>query len=175
MDAVLRATAVYFFLLVVIRISGRRTLGEMTTFDLILVLIIAETTQQALLGEDLSLTNAFLLITTLVTIDIGISLVKRRSRAVDDRLIDGVPMIFVGRRPAASGAAAHEQDRRARCTIGRAPPRGAREHWNRSSMLSLRQMEQSASCRDGGRLPSRPEAGSRNGVVRSADRLKYVP
>ena len=43
------------------RVAGKRTLGEMTTFDLLLLLIISETTQQAMVGEDRSLTNAFLL------------------------------------------------------------------------------------------------------------------
>jgi uncharacterized membrane protein YcaP (DUF421 family) len=94
MDAVLRATAIYLFLLVVLRLSGRRTLGEMTTFDFVLVLIIAETTQQALLGEDFSVTNAFLLITTLVAIDIVISILKSRYRGVE-RIIDGLPMVIV--------------------------------------------------------------------------------
>ena len=42
--------------------SGQRTLGEMTAFDFVLLLIIAETTQQALLGNDYSISNAVLLI-----------------------------------------------------------------------------------------------------------------
>ena len=41
MDAVFRAAAIYLFLLVLFRISGRRTLSQMTTFDFILLLIIA--------------------------------------------------------------------------------------------------------------------------------------
>jgi uncharacterized membrane protein YcaP (DUF421 family) len=47
MDSVLRGVAVYFILLVILRVSGRRTLAQMTTFDFVLLLIIAETTQQA--------------------------------------------------------------------------------------------------------------------------------
>lgn len=94
MDAILRGTTVYIILLIVIRISGRRTLGQTTTFDFILLLIIAETTQQALLGEDFSITNAALLILTLVGIDIAISLLKSHSATID-KIIDGVPMIIV--------------------------------------------------------------------------------
>jgi len=58
-------------LLIIFRISGKRSLGQVTSFDFVLLLIIAETTQQALLGDDYSVTNAFLLIGTLVGIDIG--------------------------------------------------------------------------------------------------------
>src|SRR5690606_12768697 len=91
MDAVLSALAIYVFLLVVLRIGGKRTLGQTTTFDFVLVLIIAETTQQALLGDDFSVTNALLLIATLVGLDIALSLLKRKWPKLD-RLIEGVPM-----------------------------------------------------------------------------------
>lgn len=94
MDAVLRATAVYIVLLLLFRISGRRSLSQLTTFDFVLLLIIGEATQQALLGEDFSLTNAVLVIVTLITFDIALSLVKQRSPSVE-KLIDGVPMILV--------------------------------------------------------------------------------
>lgn len=73
MDAIFRGATIYFLVLVVIRLSGRRTLAETTTFDFVLLLIIAETTQQALLGEDYSITNAALLVLTLAGIDILIS------------------------------------------------------------------------------------------------------
>ena len=54
MDSVLRSIAVYLFVLVVFRISGKRSLSQITTFDFILLLIISEATQQALLGNDFS-------------------------------------------------------------------------------------------------------------------------
>jgi uncharacterized membrane protein YcaP (DUF421 family) len=94
MDIVFRGLCVYLFLLIIIRLSARRTLGETTTFDFVLVLIIAETTQQALLGQDYSVTTAIVLITTLVGADIVLSLVKNRwPRA--ERLIDGLPLVIV--------------------------------------------------------------------------------
>ena len=48
METVLRGVAIYFFLLIVLRLAGRRSLGELTSFDFVLLLIVAETTQQAL-------------------------------------------------------------------------------------------------------------------------------
>ncbi len=94
MDSVLRAAAIYLVLLVLFKIAGRRSLAELTTFDLVLLMVIGEATQQALLGEDFSLTNAILVIVTLIAIDIGFSLVKQRSRWFA-RLLDGGPTIVV--------------------------------------------------------------------------------
>ena len=94
MDAVLRAIAVYLVLLLLFRVAGRRTLAEITTFDFVLLLIIGEATQQALLGEDFSVTNAVIVIATLLFIDVIFSLVKSRSKKME-KVLDGVPTIVV--------------------------------------------------------------------------------
>ncbi len=94
MHAVLRAAAIYAFVWLVFRLAGKRTLGQTTTFDFVLLLIIAETTQQALLGDDFSIVTAFVLITTLVGIDIVISLLKQQFPRVE-RTIDGQPTLIV--------------------------------------------------------------------------------
>ncbi|QXI24908.1 MULTISPECIES: DUF421 domain-containing protein [Pseudomonas] len=94
MDSVLRALAMYLALMVLFKIAGRRSLAELTTFDFVLLMIIGEATQQALLGDDFSLTNAILVIITLIAIDVGFSLLKQRSSWVS-RLIDGEPTIIV--------------------------------------------------------------------------------
>ncbi|MCP1475729.1 uncharacterized membrane protein YcaP (DUF421 family) [Pseudomonas sp. EB276 TE3739] len=94
MDSVLRALAMYLALMVLFKIAGRRSLAELTTFDFVLLMIIGEATQQALLGDDFSLTNAFLVIITLIAIDVGFSLLKQRSSWIS-RLIDGEPTIIV--------------------------------------------------------------------------------
>jgi uncharacterized membrane protein YcaP (DUF421 family) len=69
MEAVLRSMGVYLLLLLLFRMTGKRSLAQVTTFDLVLLLIIGEATQQALLGEDFSLTNAALVITTLLVLE----------------------------------------------------------------------------------------------------------
>jgi uncharacterized membrane protein YcaP (DUF421 family) len=94
MDSVLRGAAVYLALLVIFRISGKRSLAQITTFDFVLLLIIAETTQQALLGEDFSVTNALLSILTLVGIDIGLSLWSQRASWLD-KLLEETPVLVV--------------------------------------------------------------------------------
>ena len=87
MDSVLRALVVYVVLLLLFRIAGKRALAEITTFDFVLLLIIGESTQQALIGSDFSITNACMLIATLLGLEIGLSwlplLVPPLGRALD--------------------------------------------------------------------------------------------
>jgi uncharacterized membrane protein YcaP (DUF421 family) len=94
MDAVIRAAVVYVFLLVVLRLSGKRTLAQVTTFDFVLLLIISEATQQALVDSDNSMINAGILVTTLVGMNILMSLLKQRWKFIE-RLLEGVPLVVV--------------------------------------------------------------------------------
>jgi uncharacterized membrane protein YcaP (DUF421 family) len=94
MDTVIRGIAIYLFLMLVFRLTGKRSLGQVTTFDFVLLLIISETTQQALIGDNFSVTNAFLSILTLVVLDIGMSLLKQGVPTIDNWL-EGVPLVVV--------------------------------------------------------------------------------
>jgi uncharacterized membrane protein YcaP (DUF421 family) len=67
------------------------TLAQATNFDLVLLLIISETTQQAMVDSDHSITNAFLLIMTLVGTGIGSPLLKHRLPALE-KWLDGTPL-----------------------------------------------------------------------------------
>ncbi|MEV4607009.1 DUF421 domain-containing protein [Neorhizobium sp. LMR1-1-1.1] len=94
MESIIRGAAIYFILLIALRLSGRRTVAQMTPFDLVLLLIIAETTQQALLGDDFSIVNATLLIIVLFSLDIGLSYVKQWAPRLA-RVIDGTPTVLI--------------------------------------------------------------------------------
>jgi len=94
MDVIVRGLAVYLFLLILFRIAGRRTLGSITNFDFVLLLIISEATQNAMIGNDYSVTNGFLVILTLVGLDIALSYLKQRFPAME-RYLDGLPLILV--------------------------------------------------------------------------------
>jgi uncharacterized membrane protein YcaP (DUF421 family) len=91
---VLRAVAIYLILMVVFKIAGRRALLQMTSFDLILLLIISEATQQALLGDDFSVTGAMLTIVTLIVVDMLFGLIKKYLPGADD-FLDNTPVILV--------------------------------------------------------------------------------
>jgi uncharacterized membrane protein YcaP (DUF421 family) len=94
MESVIRGAIVYLFLLIVFRISGKRTLSEATTFDLVLLLIISETTQQAMVDGDHSMTNGAILILTLVGFDILLSLLKQWFPGLET-LMDGTAVILI--------------------------------------------------------------------------------
>ncbi len=94
MESVARGITIYFILLVALRLSGRRTVAQMTTFDFVLLLIIAETTQQALLGDDFSIVNAALLILTLFGVDIVLSYLKQWSPKIA-LVLDGTPTVLI--------------------------------------------------------------------------------
>lgn len=94
MESVIRAAAVYFILLVVFRLAGNRSIAQLTPFDFILFLIISEAIQEAMITNDYSMTNAFLIVITLVGLDIMMSLWKQRSERVE-KLLDGVPVLIM--------------------------------------------------------------------------------
>ncbi|HEX7043649.1 MAG TPA: YetF domain-containing protein [Burkholderiales bacterium] len=95
MESVLRGAAIYVFLLLIMRVSGKRSFAEITTFDFVLLLVIGETTQQALLAEDFSIVNAVVVVATLVVIDIGLSLWKQHSPRLA-ALIESRPLVLMG-------------------------------------------------------------------------------
>ena len=94
MDAVLRGLLVYSFLLLIFRISGKRTLAQNTNFDLVLLLIISETTQQAMVGQDDSIGTAAIAILSLVSLDMSISYLKN-AFPLFDRLLEGSAILLV--------------------------------------------------------------------------------
>ncbi|MEX2142726.1 MAG: YetF domain-containing protein [Pirellulales bacterium] len=94
MEIVLRAAAMYLFLLLIFRLSGKRTLSEADTFDFLMLLIISETTQQAMIRDDHSFTNAAILIVTLVSLTILLSFVKHWSRRASSAL-DDEPLVVL--------------------------------------------------------------------------------
>ena len=94
MDTVLRSVAVYLFVLVVFRISGKRSLSQITTFDFILLLIISEATQQALLGNDYSIINALVVIASLIVLDVAFSWMESRWSGFG-RVVGSLPVVIV--------------------------------------------------------------------------------
>src|SRR5688572_29239337 len=94
MDAVIRAAVVYLVLLVLLRLCGKRTLAQITAFDFVLLLIISEATQQALTDSDNSMINAAIVVTTLIGLNIIMSVLKQRSKTIE-RVIEDLPLVIV--------------------------------------------------------------------------------
>ena len=92
-EFVLRAAVVYVVILVMVRISGKRSVGQYTPFDLILVVLLGTAVQNSLIGEDVSLLGGLLLAATLIALNWLVGLATSRSRRMD-RLVDGVPVVL---------------------------------------------------------------------------------
>ncbi len=94
MNPVIRGLAVYLFVYIIFRILGKRSLSEITTFDFVLLLIISETTTDALIGEDYSLMACFIMLSTLVGVDLLLTLTKTKWKWFE-KISDGAPLIIV--------------------------------------------------------------------------------
>jgi uncharacterized membrane protein YcaP (DUF421 family) len=96
MDSIIRGVVVYFVLMLVFRVSGRRTLAQITTFDFVVLLILSETVQEALIGGDRSMMHALLLVLTLLGMDIAFTRLESRSKKAQ-KWLDDPPLLLVDR------------------------------------------------------------------------------
>jgi uncharacterized membrane protein YcaP (DUF421 family) len=94
MSTAIRALILYFGLLLILRSSGKRSLAQITVFDFVLILMLGDATQQALLGNDYSITTGLLAIVSLVGLDMTLSFLKARFPRFD-RVMDGMPLVIV--------------------------------------------------------------------------------
>ena len=90
---VLRACAVYFVRLVMIRMSGKRSMGQFTPFDMLLVVLLGNAVQNALLGQDTSVGGGLLLAATLIALNWLVGLATARSPRAE-RWVEGSPVLL---------------------------------------------------------------------------------
>ncbi|MGS7838788.1 DUF421 domain-containing protein [Stenotrophomonas maltophilia] len=88
-----RAVVVYVVVLGMVRLSGKRPLGQITPFDVLLVVLLGNAVQNALLGTDTSLGGGLLLAATLILLNYGVGWVSTRSRRIE-RLVEGEPVVI---------------------------------------------------------------------------------
>jgi uncharacterized membrane protein YcaP (DUF421 family) len=94
MDIVLRAIAVFFFLLVLTRIIGRRELSSLQPLDLILLIILGDAVQQGLTQDDYSLTGSFLAVGTIALLQVLVSWLGWRFKPLR-MVLDGEPIVVL--------------------------------------------------------------------------------
>lgn len=92
-ELVLRAVLVYVSLLLMVRISGKRTLGQFTPFDLLVVMLLSESVSAALSGGDNSLAAGVILAATLIALNLLVASVTARSHGVQ-RIVEGQPLLI---------------------------------------------------------------------------------
>ena len=93
-EVVLRTAVVYLFLVAVLRISGKREVGQMSILELIVILIISDAVQNSMVGENSTLWGGLVAVLTLLALDFGLKALSSRSRRVR-RVVEGEPRLLV--------------------------------------------------------------------------------
>jgi uncharacterized membrane protein YcaP (DUF421 family) len=94
LQIVIRTTVVYFVVLIGFRLTGKREIGQFTPFDLVLILLVANAVQNAMVGPDTSLLGGIISALTLLAINYIVSYVSDRNRIAQELTI-GTPTILI--------------------------------------------------------------------------------
>ncbi|HEY9857705.1 MAG TPA: YetF domain-containing protein [Stenomitos sp.] len=93
-DIVLRTTTVYLFLIVGLRIAGKREMGQMTVFDLAVILVLSNAVQNAMVGPDTSLAGGLVAAATLLVLNHGMGWLRFNFRPIA-HWVGGVPTLII--------------------------------------------------------------------------------
>lgn len=91
---VARTAVVYLFLVLILRLSGKREVGQMSILELIVILLISDAVQNSMVGENVSLLGGLISVLTLLGLDYTLGWLTGRSRRVR-RVIEGEPRLLV--------------------------------------------------------------------------------
>jgi uncharacterized membrane protein YcaP (DUF421 family) len=91
---VVRTVGVYLAVYVGLRFMGKRELGQMTVFDLVVTLLIANAVQNAMVGPDVSLTGGVLAAFVLLAVNRGVAALRLRGEFWG-RLLEGTPTVLI--------------------------------------------------------------------------------
>src|SRR4051812_43612304 len=90
----LRGMAIYTFLLVILRITGKRQVGQLAPFDLILLLVLSNAVQNAMIGQDTSILGGCITATTLIAMNYIVSWATFKSKYLSG-IIEGRPIRLI--------------------------------------------------------------------------------
>ncbi len=93
-EKVVRSAAVYLFLLVAFRLAGKRQLGQMTAFDLVVLLVISNVVQNALIGNDNSLGGGLIGATAILVLNAFVAWMTFRHKRLE-RFVEHTPTVLV--------------------------------------------------------------------------------
>jgi uncharacterized membrane protein YcaP (DUF421 family) len=147
MDLVLRATVVFFFILLVTRVVGRREIGELEPFDFILLIVMGDLVQQGITQSDMSVTGTLIVISTIALLSMFVSWLSFRFRFLR-RYSQGEPIVLVR-----DGRPIERNMRRERITLG-----DIHEQMRQSQLMSLDELEW-AILEDDGKISCIPRKG----------------
>lgn len=91
-ELVARAAMVYLVLMVMVRLSGKRTMGQFTPFDLLVVMLLSESVSNALSGGENSVAGGLIVAGTLVLLNVACAMASARSKKVE-AVMEGTPVL----------------------------------------------------------------------------------
>lgn len=94
MDLVIRAVVLYVFIVVIMRVVGRRELSSLTPVDLVLLIVLGDAVQQGLTQDDYSLTGAMIVVATIALLQVATAYLSYRSRRAK-KLLQGSPVVLI--------------------------------------------------------------------------------
>ena len=93
-ELILRGVVVYVFMIVLLRITGKRQVGQLAPFDLVLLLVLSNAVQNSMNGGDNSLIGGLVSATTLILLNYGVAMATFRNKKIE-ALIEGRPQILI--------------------------------------------------------------------------------
>jgi uncharacterized membrane protein YcaP (DUF421 family) len=93
-ELIVRSAIVYLFLLVILRIAGKRQVGQLAPFDLVLLLVLSNAVQNSMNGGDNSLVGGLIAATTLIALNYAIGFATFRSKRLE-AIIEGRPEVLI--------------------------------------------------------------------------------
>ena len=94
LDVAIRTAIVYLFLVLALRLAGKREIGQLSILDLVVLLVIADAVQNAMVGENTTLAGGLVAAGTLILLDRLLKLSAERSRRVRD-VVEGEPRMLI--------------------------------------------------------------------------------
>lgn len=94
LEKILRSVVVYLFILVALRFTGKRQVGQLTPFDLVVLLILSNVVQNAIIGNDNSLTGGLIGAVTILVLNFLVAELSYRFKPAR-RLLEGEPALLI--------------------------------------------------------------------------------
>ena len=93
-EFIARAVVVYIFLLAILRLTGKRQVGQLAPFDLVLLLVLSNALQNSMNGDDNTVTGGVISAVTLISLNYLLGYITFRSKKMG-RFIEGRPQVII--------------------------------------------------------------------------------
>ncbi len=92
-EPIVRAASIYLALMILMRLAGKRTLSQLTPFDLLVMLLLSEAVSPAIGGNDPSILGGVIRASTLIGLNLAVGYATARSRSLE-RFVQGAPVVI---------------------------------------------------------------------------------